>query len=262
MSSAPLLTIDIGNTSLTLGLFAGEALSAHWELATGARRTSDEFGLQILGLLQRGHIAAEALAGVCLCSVVPALSEIVSTACAEYLGQVPFVLSSDSKTGLINRYETPETLGMDRIADVAAVYHLYGGPAIVIDFGTATTFNALSGNAEFLGGAIAPGLAVASEALFQRTNRLPRVNPQLPPSVIGRNTAHAMQSGLLFGYVSLVEGMIERFKAELGPDTRVVATGGLAQIISHQTAKIDVHSPWLTLEGLRILWALNRGAAK
>jgi type III pantothenate kinase len=154
-------------------------------------------------------------------------------------------------------YDDPRAVGVDRIADAAAVMHLYGGPACVVDFGTATTFNAITAAGEYLGGAITPGLNIAADALFHHTAKLPRVDLDAPPSVIGRNTVHAMQSGLLLGYVSLVEGMIARFKAELGPGMRVIATGGLSEVIARHTTSIDILDPWLTLHGLRILWELN-----
>jgi type III pantothenate kinase len=156
------------------------------------------------------------------------------------------------------RYENPKEVGADRIADAAAVQRLYGGPACVVDFGTATTFDAISKEGDYLGGAIAPGIEVAAEALFIRTAKLPRVDLQRPPHAIGSNTVHAMQSGLLFGYVGLVEGMVERFRKELGNDMRVIATGGLAEILAVETEVIEVVAPWLTLDGLRIIWDMNR----
>ena len=162
------------------------------------------------------------------------------------------------KTGVRVRYEDPKAVGADRIVDAAAVQRLYGGPACVVDFGTATTFDAISAEGDYLGGAIAPGIGIAAEALFLRTAKLPRVDLQRPPSVIGRNTVHSMQSGLLYGYVGLVEGMVERFRQELGPQMKVIATGGLAEIVAKETGVIQIIAPWLTLEGLRIVWELNQ----
>ena len=252
-----LLTIDIGNTNLTLGLFRGGELGPHWRLATDHARMADEYGLQMLGLLEHAHIPVAEISAVCLASVVPQLTGRVMQACEVYLGQKPFVISSDIKTGVNILYDDPRAVGVDRIADAAAVVRRYGGPACVIDFGTATTFNAITAAGEYLGGAITPGLNVAADALFHHTAKLPRVDLEAPPSVIGRNTVHAMQSGLLFGYVALVEGMITRFKAELGAETKVIATGGLAEIIARHTESIDIIDPWLTLDGLRILWEMN-----
>jgi len=155
-------------------------------------------------------------------------------------------------------YEPPRGVGADRIVDAAAVQQLYGGPACVVDFGTATTFNAITSDGDYLGGAIAPGIGIAADALFQRAAKLERVDLQRPPGVIGRNTAHAMQSGLIFGYVSLVEGMVERFRTELDPKMKVIATGGFAELISRETEVIDILAPWLTLDGLRIVWEMNQ----
>jgi type III pantothenate kinase len=252
-----LLTIDIGNTNLTLGLYDGNNMLAHWRLATDHARMPDEYGLQFQGLLQNvGHHARE-LKGVCLASVVPQLTSRVVQACREYLNQEPFIVDVGIKTGIRVKYEDPRSVGADRIADAVAVMYLYGGPACVIDFGTATTFNAITKDGEYLGGAITAGIYLATEALFTHAAKLPRIDLQRPPSIIGRNTVHAMQSGLLFGYVSMVEGMVERFRKELGPQMKVIATGGLAEIIAQETDVIQIIAPWLTLDGLRILWDLN-----
>ena len=252
-----LLTIDIGNTNLTLGLFKDQKLGPHWRLATDHERMADEYGLQMLGLLEHVHIPIQDITAVCVASVVPQLTGRVIQACQIYLGKSPFEINADIETGIKILYDAPRSVGVDRIADAAAVMQRYGGPACVIDFGTATTFNAITAAGEYLGGAITPGLNVAADALFHHTAKLPRVDLEAPPSVIGRNTVHAMQSGLLFGYVALVEGMIARFKAELGADTKVIATGGLSEIIAKHTASIDIIDPWLTLDGLRILWEMN-----
>ena len=179
-------------------------------------------------------------------------------ACREYLRSDPLVVDTGVKTGIRIRYEDPRAVGADRVCDAAAVMKLYGGPACVVDFGTATTFNAITREGDYLGGAITAGINLAAEALYTRAAKLPRIDLQRPPSVIGRNTVHAMQSGLLFGYVSMVEGMVERFRRELGDDMKVVATGGLAEIVAKETPVIQYIAPWLTLDGLRIIWDLNR----
>jgi type III pantothenate kinase len=253
-----LLTIDIGNTNLTLGLYQGEAPGPRWRLATVHERMPDEYGLQFLGLLNHAGHTPQDLTGICLASVVPPLTGNVVEACRRYLGQDPLVVDTGVKTGVRIRYEDPRAVGADRVADAAAVQRLYGGPACVVDFGTATTFNAITAEGDYLGGAIAPGIGIAAEALYIHTAKLTRVDLQRPPSVIGRNTVHAMQSGLLFGYVCLVEGMVARFRAELGPKTKVIATGGLAEIIARETTVLEILAPWLTLDGLRIIWELNR----
>lgn len=253
-----LLTIDIGNTNLTLGLYEDEELGSHWRLATDHARMPDEYGLQFLGLLEHAHCKAENLTGIVLASVVPNLTGRVAQACREYLRQEALVVDAGVKTGIRIRYEDPRAVGADRVADAVAVKRLYGGPACVIDFGTATTFNAINKQGDYLGGAITAGINLAAEALFTRAAKLPRIDLQRPPSVIGSNTVHAMQSGLLFGYVSMVEGMVTRFRAELGDDMKVIATGGLAEVVARETRVIEVIAPWLTLDGLRIIWELNQ----
>jgi len=253
-----ILTIDVGNTNLTLGLYEGDTLGAHWRLATDHNRMPDEYGLQFLGLLQNAQKSLRELKGVALASVVPPLTSRVIQACREYLQQEPLVVDAGIKTGIKIRYEDPKAVGADRVCDAVAVMRLYGGPACVIDFGTATTFNAITKEGEYLGGAITAGVNLAAEALYTRAAKLPRIDLQAPPSVIGRNTVHAMQSGLLFGYVCMAEGMVARFQKELGAEMKVIATGGLAEVIAKETQVIDVVSPWLTLEGLRILWDMNQ----
>jgi type III pantothenate kinase len=252
-----LLTVDIGNTNITLGLYQGETLGPRWRLATAHERMPDEYGLQFVGLLDHAGCAPADLSGICLASVVPPLTGKVVEACRVYLGQDPMVVETGVKTGVRIRYEDPRAVGADRIVDAAAVQRLYGGPACVVDFGTATTFDAINEDGDYLGGAIAPGISIAAEALFLHTAKLPRVDLQRPPAAIGRNTVHAMQSGLLFGYVAMVEGMVARFRDELGPNMKVIATGGLAEIVSRETAVIEIIAPWLTLDGLRFIWEMN-----
>ena len=252
-----LLTIDIGNTNLTLGLYEGDQLGAHWRLATDHNRMPDEYGLQFLGLLQNAGKTIKDIQGISVASVVPPLTGRVMQACREYLKQEPLLVDAGVKTGIKIRYEDPKAVGADRVCDAVAVMKLYGGPACVVDFGTATTFNAITKDGEYLGGAITAGINLATEALFTHAAKLPRIDLQRPPNIIGRNTVHAMQSGLLYGYVSMVEGMVERFRKELGPGMKVIATGGLATIIAQETDVIQIIAPWLTLDGLRILWDLN-----
>ena len=252
-----LLTIDIGNTNITRGLFEAEELKAAWRMATDHERMSDEYGLQMLGLIQYAGYQLSDIHGTSLASVVPPLTGTILQACDRYMQQQPLVVDAGVKTGVSIRYEDPKAVGADRVVDAAAVNHLYGGPACVVDFGTATTFDAISAVGEYLGGAIAPGIGIASEALFQRTAKLPRVELARPPSPIGRNTVHAIQSGLLFGYVGLVEGMVSRFRNELGSEMKVIGTGGLVEIIANETNVIQIQAPWLTLEGLRIVWEMN-----
>jgi len=256
-----LMVIDIGNTNITLGLYEGEKLGPRWRLATDLDRMPDEYGIQLVGLLAHAGFAANQVADICLASVVPPLTGRFVEACRRYFEREPLVVDAGVKTGVRIRYEDPRAVGADRIIDAAAVQRLYGGPACVVDFGTATTFDGISAQGDYLGGAIAPGIGIAAEALFHRTAKLPRVDLQAPPAAIGRNTVHAIQSGLVFGYVALVEGMVARFRKELGPEMKVIATGGLAEIIASQTDVIQIIAPWLTLDGLQIVWKLNRPAA-
>ncbi|MFZ2489599.1 MAG: type III pantothenate kinase [Anaerolineae bacterium] len=253
-----LLVIDIGNTNITLGLYEGDKLGPRWRLATAHDRMPDEYGLQFLGLLTHAGIDLRDVTGLCMASVVPSLTNKIQDTCRDYLRQEPLVVTTGVKTGVRIRVDYPQGVGADRVVDAAAVKHLYGGPACVVDFGTATTFDAVSAEGDYLGGAIAPGIGIAAEALFTRTAQLPRVNLQRPPGVIGRNTVHAMQSGLMFGYTSLVEGMVARFRTELGDDMKVIATGGLAETLAQETDVIDIIAPWLTLDGLRIIWEMNQ----
>jgi len=253
-----LLVIDIGNTNITIGLFEGDKLGARWRLATNHERMPDEYGLQLLELLAHTKHSVQELSGVCLASVVPPLTSKFVEACRMYTGLEPLVIDAGVKTGVRIRYEDPRAVGADRIVDAAAVQRLYGGPACVVDFGTATTFDAISAEGDYLGGAIAPGVGISAEALFMRTAKLPRVDLQRPPAAIGRNTVHAIQSGLMFGYVSMVEGMVARIRKELGAQMKVIATGGLAEIIANETDVFDIVDPWLTLKGMQIIWNLNR----
>jgi len=253
-----LLTIDIGNTNISLGVYQGDELRSSWRVSTDHQRMPDEYGLQLDGLLKHGNLLPEDITDVCLASVVPQLTGVFIQACREYLDLEPLVVDAGIKTGVRILYETPKSVGADRIVDAAAVHQLYGGPACVVDFGTGTTFDAISAEGAYLGGAIAPGIGIAADALFQRAAKLPKVELNTPPSVIGKNTPHAMQSGLIFGYVGLVEGMVARFKRELGPDMKVIATGGLTDIIARETDVIDIKAPWLTLDGLRIIWEMNQ----
>jgi len=253
-----LLCIDLGNTNITFGLYAGEDMHGQWRIKTDHHKMPDEYGILFLNLL--GHVGyrPQSVTGVCLCSVVPPLTGVLQQMCTLYFGQEPLIVDAGVKTGVKIRYDNPREVGADRVVDAAAVYRLYGGPACVVDFGTATTFDAISREGDYLGGAIAPGVGIAAEALFMRAAKLPRVDLARPPRAIGSNTVHSMQSGLLFGYVGLVEGMVARFRAQLGDDMKVIGTGGLAEIIARETEVIQYIDPWLTLKGLRIVWELNR----
>jgi type III pantothenate kinase len=253
-----LLAIDIGNTNVTFGLYEGDALGPRWRIRTIHEKMPDEYGLLLDQLFRhRGH-RPEQVTGVVIASVVPPLTPVFEQACQDYLEQEPLLVDASVETGVRICYDNPQEVGADRVVDAAAVRTLYSVPACVVDFGTATTFDGLSAEGDYLGGAIAPGVGISAQALFERTAKLPRVELTRPPSAIGRNTVQSIQSGLLFGYVGLVEGMVARFKTELGSETCVIATGGLAEIIARETDVIDVVDPWLTLHGLRIIYELNQ----
>lgn len=253
-----LLAIDIGNTNIMLGLYEGDELGPHWRLATDHARMPDEFAMQLLDLLDYAGVSLTQIDGVALASGVPILTTRWSEVCRRYLKLEPLIISAAMETGLVILYDTPSAVGADRVVDAVAAYQRYGGPLIIVDFGTATTFEAITAAGEYLGGAIAPGVGISAAALAERAAKLPTVDVVQPPSPIGRNTVHSMQSGLFYGYVGLVEGMVARFKAELGPGATVVGTGGLAPLIASGTEVIDIIAPWLTLDGLRILYEMNR----
>ncbi len=253
-----LLAIDIGNTNITFGLYEGDTLGPSWRIRTIHEKMPDEYGLLMDQLFRHRGYQPEQVTGAVIASVVPPLTPVFEQACRDYVGQDPLVVNADVKTGVRILYDNPRVVGADRVVDAAAVKALYRVPACVVDFGTATTFDAVSAEGDYLGGAIAPGVGISAQALFERTAQLPRVELTRPPSAIGRNTAHSMQSGLLFGYVGLVEGMVARFKAELGPETYIIATGGLAELVARETDVIDVVDLWLTLHGLRIIYELNQ----
>jgi type III pantothenate kinase len=253
-----LLTIDIGNTNVTLGLFEGETLTHHWRMATNREQMPDEYGILMSNLLEHCEVKPKDLEGICMASVVPPLTSRVIEACNKYLEAEPLNVDYATKTGVSILIDDPKGLGADRLVDVVAVKKYYGAPACVVDFGTATTFDAIDHAGAYIGGAIAPGIGISAEALVKYTAQLPRVDIQAPPSVIGKNTIHAMQSGLLFGYVSMVEGMVTRFRKLLGPEMKVIATGGLAELVAKQTNIIQITAPWLTLDGLRLIWEMNR----
>jgi type III pantothenate kinase len=253
-----LLTLDIGNSNVTIGVFDGARLVATLRVATDARRLSDEYGLLLTNLLGLKGVEATQISDVCMCSVVPPLTPVFEEVSRAYFGVTPMTVSAGVRTGLRIAYDNPRDVGTDRIVDAVAAIELYGAPVIVVDFGTATVFDAVSRDGVYLGGAIAPGIAVAAEALFLNTSQLRRVELVAPKSAIGQNTTHALQSGLIFGYAGLVTGLVGRFKAELGQDAKVIGTGGLVRVMSRETDIFDVVNPDLTLIGLRLLYEMNQ----
>jgi len=254
-----LLAIDIGNTNIVVGVFDDSRLVADFRLHTDERATGDELGLVVTDLLRRHDIDPGQVGGVVVSSVVPLLNRSVDELSTHYFGVSPLLVGPGVRTGMRILIDDPRQLGADRIVNAIGAFHKHGGPAVLVDLGTATTFDAISGAGEYLGGAIAPGMLVSLDALVARTAKLNRVEPVAPPSVIGRNTTASMQSGLVYGYVGLIEGLVSRMKGELGGQATVVATGGLAELIAAQTEAIDVVDQRLTLDGLRIVAELNGG---
>jgi type III pantothenate kinase len=254
-----LLAIDVGNTTITIGLFDGERLRATWRVATERRRLVDEYALSLLGLLNVEGVDVTEIRHASLASVVPDLVPVFEALCRQHLGVEPLVVGTGTRTGIRILYDSPRDVGTDRVADVVGAVNLYGPPPlIVVDLGTALVFDAISEEGDYLGGALAPGIHIAAEALADRAAKLYPVELTRPASAIGKNTVSALQSGLLFGYVGLIEGMVERFRQELGGGARVVATGGWAELIARETAVIDVVDPDLTLHGLRLIYEANR----
>jgi type III pantothenate kinase len=253
-----LLTIDAGNTNTVLGVHDDVSLVAHWRLTTRREQTADEYGILIRNLFEASGIDTHEVVGVCLASVVPPLTSVLVALSRQYLGHDPLVIEPGVKTGMPILYEPPSDVGADRIVNGVAAFAAYGGPVIVADFGTATTFDVVTKKGEYIGGVICPGVGISADALFQRAARLPRVDVRNPGSVIGRSTVHSIQAGMYFGYASMVEGIIGRIRAELSEPTRVVATGGLAETLAAEIPSIEAVDPVLTLTGLRLIWARNR----
>jgi len=259
-----LLAIDVGNTNIVLGVFEGVRLSQSWRLATLRERTADEVGILVTQLFANNGIPIERVTGIILSSVVPPLTRTMEEMGERYFGHTPLTVDPGTNTGMPVLYTPASDVGADRVVNGVAAYEAYGratqSPVIVVDFGTATTFDAISSAGEYLGGVICPGIGISADALFQRAARLPRVDVRKPPAVIGDTTVTSMQSGLFFGYVSMVDGIVTRMRAELdrGKRSACVATGGMADIIASETTVIERVDPDLTLQGLRLIWERNR----
>ncbi len=252
-----LLTVDIGNTNVTIGVFDGERLTTTLRMVTDSRRVMDEYVLLLVQMLKMRGIAPEQIDAACICSVVPPLTGVFDQACRSCFEATPLIVTAGVRTGLPILYDSPRDVGADRIVDAVAAIQLYGPPLIVVDLGTATVFDAVSRQGEYLGGAISPGINLAAESLFLNTSQLRRVELVAPKKAIGHNTTAAMQSGLMLGYASLVTGMVQRFKDELGQDAKVIGTGGLAPLIAQEARVFDAVNPDLTLMGLRLIYEMN-----
>ena len=253
-----LLVIDIGNTSTILGVFEDEKLRATWQMATRIHRMPDEYAALLLNLLHHQNLDTTDIKEIALCSVVPPLTATFEELFQRYFHISPLVVGAGVKTGVRIRMDNPREVGTDRIVNAAAAHHLYSGPIIIADLGTATTFDTVSKEGDYLGGAIAPGINTAAEALFMQAAALPRVELVHPKNAIGTNTITAMQSGIVFGYIGLIEGMVARIQQELGEKATVVATGGYAELMARGTTVIDVVNTNLTLIGLRLIYMINK----
>src|SRR5882724_8490076 len=253
-----LLTIDIGNTNTVLGVFRGEELVANWRLTTARQQTVDEYGVLPRNLFTLAGVDRDGIRGVIISSVVPPVNWTLAEMARIYFGQKALFVEAGVKTGMSVLVENPLEVGADRIVNGVAAFHKFGGPCIVVDFGTAITFDVISERCEYLGGVIAPGLGISSEALFARTAKLPRVEIKDPGKVIGTNTVTHMQAGLYYGAVDMVDGMLARIKAELGGKPKVVATGGQAKLVAKGSKHIESTDEFLTLDGLRLIWDKNQ----
>jgi len=256
-----LLALNVNNTQIKIGGYEGSELKAHWRIATDLNKTDDEYAMTVHALLKYARLDVAQIDAAAISSVVPPLTEVFERLCQRYFGVTPLVVGPGVRTGMRILYENPKEVGADRICNAIAVYQKYGGPAIVADFGTATTFTAVSAEGDFLGGAIAPGIGISVDALVEHTAQLPRVELGKPKSVIGRSTVTAMQAGILYGFVGQVDEIVRRMRAELGGHATTIATGGWAELIVDECRCFDALDPLLTLEGLRIIHDRNRVAA-
>lgn len=254
-----ILVVDVGNTNIVLGIYEGKQLLHDWRLSTNRSATTDEYGMMMVNLFRHADIRLEQVEGIIISSVVPPLMFVLEHLCLKYLKKTPLVVGPGIKTGLNIRYENPKEVGADRIVNAVAAIELYGSPCIVVDFGTATTFDYIDEGGQYVGGAVAPGIGISTEALYQRAAKLPRIELTKPKSVVGRNTIASMQAGIIYGFAGQVDGIVDRIKQEFSSEPKVVATGGLAELISSESRTIELVNPLLTLQGLQIIYERNVG---
>lgn len=257
-----LLVFDIGNSNIVLGTYEGKKLLRHWRISTDRQKTGDEYGMLINNLFRFQGIRMSDVTAIIISSVVPPLVVPLVKMCERYFRLRPLIVGPGIKTGIKLKYENPREIGADRIVNSVGAYEQFGGPLIVVDIGTATTFDIVAENGDYLGGVIAPGIGISSEALFQRAAQLPRVALVTPRTIICRNTVNAMQAGVIFGFVGQIDEIVRRIKAEMKQDMRVIATGGMAKMISRESKTIDKVDNFLTLTGLRVLYERNQPEAK
>ena len=255
-----LLALDAGNTNITLGVFAGDSILARWRIRTVPDQTADEWGVLIGNLFELSKLDMRSITGVIIASVVPAVDQPLAEMSARYFGHTPLFVTGSTDTGIVVRYDNPREVGADRVVNALAAFQKYGGPCVVVDLGTAITFDAVSAKAEYLGGVICPGIGIAISGLYGKTARLPMVDFREPEKLIGSNTVGSIQSGLYYGFVSMIDGIVERMIAELGPQTRAIATGGQGALITRGSRHVRIADEDLTLDGLRLIWNRNRAS--
>lgn len=254
-----ILAIDVGNTNIVLGVYErGQKLVHHWRISTNRAATADEYGMKLHQLFSYAGLSFQDIGGVIISSVVPPLMITLEKLCQTYIGKAPLIVGPGLKTGMNIRYENPREVGADRIVNAVAAIELYGPPLIVVDFGTATTFDYIDEKGQYIGGAIAPGIGISTEALYQKAAKLPRIEIVKPTTVVGRNPVASMQAGIVHGFAGQVDGINERIQEEFGQSCQVIATGGLAELISEHSRTIKEVNPWLTLQGLYILYERNQ----
>ena len=252
-----LFVLDVGNTNTVVGVYDGEELKHHWRVETSRNKTEDEFGMIFKSLLEHVGLSFKDFEGIIISSVVPPIMFSLERMCQKYFHLKPLIVGPGIKTGLNIKYENPREVGADRIVNAVAGIHLYGSPLVIVDFGTATTYCYINEDKQYMGGAIAPGISISTEALYSRASKLPRIEIARPDGVIGKNTVSAMQAGILFGYVGQVEGIVNRMKKQSDVTPKVIATGGLAALIGNESDVIDIVDPFLTLKGLHLIYMKN-----